>query len=99
MNKIPIIVSIIMLLLAIASGWSYGYYQILRFVVSGASAYTAYQCYQNKRQGWLWILGAVAVLFNPVLPIHMDKESWVVVDIVAAVVFGIFLIRFKWQQQ
>jgi len=95
LNRMPVVISIIMLLLALPSGWPYGYYQILRFVVCGTSAYMAYQCYTDKNQKWTWLLGVIAVLFNPILPIHMDKESWAVIDVIVAAIFTIFLIKFK----
>ena len=65
-----------------------GYYTFLRLVVTAAAAYIAYQTYQkDKQSGWLWIFGLVALLFNPLIPIYLDKEIWMVIDLAAAVLF------------
>ena len=65
-----------------------GYYTFLRLVVTAAAAYIAYQTFQtDKKSGWIWIFGFVAILFNPLIPIYLDKEIWMVIDLAAAVLF------------
>lgn len=33
----------------------------------------------------------VAILFNPLVPIHLrDKEQWIPIDIICAVVFAVY---------
>ena len=85
--KTAAIIAAIMLLLALAS-WPYGYYQFMRIVVCGTAGYGAYLALQAEQHPWLWILGAVAILFNPVFPIHFDRSVWRILDIVTAVVLG-----------
>lgn len=80
----------IMLLLAIPSIWPYGYYQLLRWAVSGVAAYNAYGAYQTKKQNWMFIMIGVAVLFNPIAPFFLEKQTWIVLDIVAAIIMFIF---------
>ncbi len=43
----------------------------------------------------LALLGAVAVLFNPILPIHFSRDAWQVVDGLAAAVFLVTGLRIK----
>lgn len=76
-----------MLLLAIPSIWSYGYFQILRWVVAIAAGFNAYVAYKVDKQVWLWIMAVIVILFNPIAPIHLTKEIWVVIDIIAAILF------------
>jgi len=60
----------------------------LRWVICGVTGYSAYLAYENSRNAWTWILGIIAVLFNPIAPIHLDREAWLVIDlIVAAIIF------------
>lgn len=80
------IVAGIALLLAIPPIWPYAYYQLMRIVVCIAAAYGAYKAYKTHRSTWMWVLGAVAILFNPIAPIHLDKESWILPDLIAAVI-------------
>jgi len=80
------LVSIVFLLGALGS-WPYGYYQILRWIVCGSSAYLAYSYHESNRVVWMWIFGVIAILFNPILPIYLTKEIWQPIDVVVAVIF------------
>ena len=82
-----------MLLLATLPSWPYAYYQIMRIVVCIAAAYGAHTAFTTDKSGWGWVLGAVAILFNPIAPIHLDKETWVVPDLIGALI--LFVAAFK----
>ena len=83
----------LMLLLAIPTGlWPYSYYQILRWVVAIIALYSAYSAYKTKNTKWIIIMGIVAVLFNPIAPIYFSKETWQILDFIAA---GVFFINLK----
>jgi hypothetical protein len=89
-------IAILMLLLAIPSGiWPYGYYMLLRWVITGVALFVLWIAYNLKRQGWLWVMIGIAVLFNPVAPIYLDKEIWVIIDFIAAVIFLISIFKVK----
>ena len=69
----------------------YGYYRLLRWVVCAVAIASAIQLHGVKRQGWAWVLGTVALLFNPLIPMHFEKATWRVFDGAAAVAFlGVF---------
>ncbi|MCK4325941.1 hypothetical protein KAW55_04225 [bacterium] len=93
--KIPIVASIVMLLLAIPPGWPYGYYSLLRLVVCGTSVYLVWSARQINKDGWMWAMGFVALLFNPILPIHLDKFTWSVIDLGIAILFVISIFKLK----
>jgi uncharacterized membrane protein YhaH (DUF805 family) len=67
----------------------YSYYQLLRWFICGLSIYLAYSYYQEQKDGWMWVFGIMAVIFNPIQPIHFDKEVWSILNIITA---GIILI-------
>ncbi len=69
-----------MLFLALLE-WLYSYYILLRWVVAAASAYAAWVAYEERRHTWTWLLGAIALLFNPVIPFHMRREDWAIFDV------------------
>jgi len=73
-------VASVMLFLALIP-WPYGYYQILRWVVCGVCAWSAFHAVNVEKQGWAWTLGITAVLFNPITPIHLPREFWILIDI------------------
>ena len=89
------LVAVIMLLLAIPPIWPYGYFQLLRLVVTGVAFYNAYTAHESKNKAWVVIMGAIAILFNPLFPIHLDKEVWVVLDIISAVLMFISINKIK----
>lgn len=81
-----VIVSAIMLFLAMPSGlWSYGYYVLLRWVVAGTGVFAAYISYNLGKTPWVVILGLVVLLFNPIVPFHLSKATWVFIDFIAAI--------------
>jgi hypothetical protein len=80
------VLAAIMLLLAIPSIWPYSYYQILRWVVAIVACYNAYTAYESKQNNWLIIMIGIAILFNPIAPIYFEKSTWVVMDIIGAIV-------------
>lgn len=82
MNYLKIIV-IILLLIGLPD-LPYGYYQVLRWIVTGVTGYLAYLAYENEKKIWVWIFGVIAILFNPIIPFYLDKSTWVLIDVVVA---------------
>jgi len=81
---VAVLITAAMLLLALAD-WPYGYYQLLRIVVCAVAAWGAVLAYGMEKPGWAWLLGALAVLFNPVFPIYLEREVWAFIDVATAV--------------
>jgi len=75
------LIGIILLLIAIPE-LPYGYYTFLRIVITILSVYIIFVALGSDRVGWSWIFGGVAILFNPLFPVYLTKEIWVVIDIV-----------------
>lgn len=73
----------------------YGYYTLLRFLVCGVSGYTAYIALELNKKSWVWIFGIIALLFNPLIPIYLDKGTWQIIDIITAIFFIISLFSIK----
>jgi hypothetical protein len=44
------------------------------------------QAYQQKRQGWVWVLGVTAALYNPIVPAHLGRDVWTLVNLATIVV-------------
>lgn len=82
------IITIMLLLFALADN-PYWYYQILRWVVCWLAGYWAYLEYRKIHYLWTWVFGIIAVLFNPLSTIHLDKDTWIVLNIITA---GILII-------
>lgn len=66
--------------------WGYGYYNILRIAICLIGIYLAYEL--PKGQIWQKVLVISAVIiWNPVAPIELQKETWIIWDLVFALVF------------
>jgi len=88
-------ISIVMLLLAIPTFWAYGYYVLLRWVVTISALFLLSLAYESKKTFWLFLMGMVAILFNPIIPVNLDKETWVVIDFIVATIFLISIFKMK----
>jgi hypothetical protein len=82
------IIAIILLLIALGD-LPYGFYTLLRLVVFGASAWSAFIALGLDKKSWGWILAFIALLFNPIIPIYLDKEIWTGIDSVVALILFI----------
>jgi hypothetical protein len=84
---IPALVAAGFLLLAAFSHWPYAFYILLRVTVCAIGLYLAHNSFVAGRTLWVWIFGAVAVLFNPLVPMRMHRSDWSIVNIIAASIF------------
>jgi len=68
---------------------------LLRWICCAVFAYSAVVSFQMKRLLWLCIFGVLAVLFNPIFPLDLDRNSWVVADwfSIGAMVIAAFIFR------
>lgn len=73
----------------------YDYYILLRWVVSGSSAFSAYIAAELNQKGWIWIMGIVAVFFNPIIPVHLSRPIWTPIDIITGIIIIISLFSIK----
>lgn len=62
----------------------YGYYTLMKLFVFGVSVYGTYKFKSTEKIFWAWTFGAITLLFNPLIPIRLDRDTWFYVDIVIA---------------
>ena len=72
----------LMLLWALNPSNPYGYYILLRWVCCGCFAYMACAAYEQKKQNWVWILGITAIIYNPIIKVHLTREIWSFVNVI-----------------
>jgi hypothetical protein len=82
----------IMLVLAFGA-WPYGYFMLLRVIVFLGASLLAFDIYRRAGDFELWcvVFVAIAVLFNPLLPVHLTRAVWGVIDPAVA---GLFAVHF-----
>ena len=94
-KNIALLIAAAFLFVALFDGWSYGFFTLLRFVVFAATAYVAWMAYEAQKEKWVWIFGFLAVLFNPFIVIHLDREIWSIIDLIVGVFMIISLFALK----
>ena len=72
----------------------YGYYTITRIVVAGFACFLALVGWEDSVMSRMWsaILGCVAVLFNPIIPIYLSRTAWHAFDIGVAIILTAHLV-------
>ena len=66
----------------------YDYYNFSRFVVSFCAAYFAFSASKQNKDILIWLFGALAVLYNPIIPVHLNEKSlWMIINIPTAIAF------------
>lgn len=71
----------------------HAYDLILQILCCAVFAYLAFHAVNRDQQGWAWVLGVTAVIYNPILRVHLTREIWSVVNI-ATIVVGLRSIFF-----
>ena len=94
-NWIPPAIVTPMLLWAFYPDNPYGYYTLLRCVCCAAFVYLAIKALVCDKTGWVWILGVMAVIYNPFIRIHLNREIWSVVNVVTIIViwYSAFILK------
>lgn len=78
-NKI-LIACIVMLAIALLP-LPYAYYMLLRVVIFGVSAYLAVAAFSAGKTELTWMLAINALIYNPVFPVHMTKDVWIIINL------------------
>lgn len=82
------------LLLLALGDWPYGYYKFLRIVICAFSVVVIHREWPSAGRGWLLFAGIGAFLFNPILSIRMERGDWEFADLIFAIGYGAYGIKF-----
>jgi hypothetical protein len=69
----------------------YGYYTLVRVAACFASVPLAVAVHQRQWKTLGYLLGALGILYNPVIPIHLDRSAWFPINLgtIAALLFSV----------
>lgn len=75
----------------------YGYFTLLRLVVCGSAAFEGYSGLMTNRKGIVpWLAIGIALLFNPLIPVHLHKADWEPIDVAVGLCYaGLAFVRFR----
>jgi hypothetical protein len=88
-----------LLLVAIAIGIAliptmpYGYYQVMRWIVSASFAWIALSAYRSGYEGWTWCWGVIAGIYNPIFPAHANRAVWSMVNLMTIAITAWYAVR------
>jgi hypothetical protein len=70
----------------------YGYYEFLRIFVSFISIFLTIEAFKRiKKTGFEYLYLGLSILFNPIFPIYLSKDVWILFDLVSVILLGISL--------
>lgn len=75
--------------------WPYSFYMLLRCVVTASAVYLLARHAKALPDAAKWALVLIALLFNPVVKVHLGRELWQVVDPLAGLFFGWIALRLR----
>lgn len=67
----------------------YGYYTLLRLVVCSASALLSFAEWEAHRAWPAAVFALTCLLFNPLMPVYLQRSQWLPIDIITAVAFAV----------
>jgi hypothetical protein len=85
---IPQTLAGVMLLWALYPENPYGYYVLLRWICCPCFAFAALQAFKQGKTSMVWILGVTAAIYNPLIPLHLNRELWNVLNLAGIGVGG-----------
>jgi len=65
----------------------YGYYELLKIGVTISSLIFCFQFIKKKRMNMVYLWGFIAILFNPLIPIILNRMIWEIIDMIVGSIF------------
>ena len=85
MNKRHVLIAVAaVVLIALVPSLPYGYYSVMRWVVCALCVWLALVAHKSAQEGWTWTWVIVAGVYNPIVPVHANRELWSVVNVATA---------------
>lgn len=75
------VIGSVLLLFAAEGRHAYGFYILLRLLITVGAVYWAWRVYQAGLPALTWAFAAVALLLNPFFPIRMQRAQWQPIDL------------------
>ena len=85
-HAVPAISAALLLLIALGHH-PYGYYTFLRWAVCIAAVVVALVAWRSDAEWATWPFAGIAILFNPFVPIYLQRSTWRPIDVICAIAF------------
>jgi hypothetical protein len=73
----------------------YGYYMLLRIACCAVCTYLAVAAASAGKTPWTWALSIFAVLYNPIMRVHLTRDIWSVVNVVTIIVLAVSIAQLE----
>lgn len=85
-------VCVVMLLIAaLGSNQEYGFFTLLRLFVFSISLYLGIYYQKRDLKSAALVLFAISILFNPLIPVQLERSTWKLFDFATAAAFIYFI--------
>ena len=86
-----------MLLFSAVPDLPYGYFTLLRLVIFFTSLLMIVFTLREGRKAYTWsiIFAFIALLFNPLIEVNFERETWLIIDVITAFIFFLNTFYFK----
>jgi len=72
---------------------SYGYYTLLRWICCSGFAFITLGYFQVGIINWVWIFGTSVGVYNPLVPLALNKELWSIVNVITIAILAVSVIK------
>lgn len=62
------------------------FYKLVRIIICGVGLYSAYFALRAKQNIWIGLMIGMALLFNPLFPIYLERSQWEIYDTFAILI-------------
>jgi hypothetical protein len=84
-------IPVVVLLWAMLPGHPYSYFIFLRWVVCAAALLFVVLFHSHALVRWMYGFGFIALLYNPIFPVHLTRTIWLVLNVATIVAFAVGL--------
>lgn len=92
---IAVVLSTLFVILGLV-GLPYSFFMLLRIVLCITAVIGVKRALEAQKKNWVWVYAILAVLYNPILPVHLgSKGLWVIINLTTVVLFWVGLFQFE----
>lgn len=91
--KIASIIGLVLLFLALLN-LPYEYYIFLRWAITIIALFITFVIW-DKLENMKWMSVIIAIIYNPIVPVYLSRNVWILIDILSGLIFLIILFMYK----
>ena len=81
--------SALALILSVLPVWPLLYHTLLRYLVGVTAILLIVRAEELKRSQWVWLWIAVAIVFNPIVPLYLPSQAQAITNVACGLLFAL----------